>query len=39
MRNYEQLLVETPVAWADYIPVEDDEETDIDAEKELNFEE
>ena len=39
MRNYEQLLVEQPELWSDYSPIEDDEEMDIDAETELNFEE
>ena len=39
MRNYEALLVDQPEIWADYIPVEDDEEADIAAETELNFEE
>lgn len=39
MRNYESLLVETPVAWEDYTPQADAEETELSAECELNFEE
>lgn len=38
MTNYEHLLVEAPVSWEDYDAPEVDEETDIEAETELNFE-